>query len=152
MQTGYSRFLLTMIEDGQGTILFEYLFETGFEHERQSHRLLGVRAPASHARFRATFTADASIQSANDLPWRRFIQMPNLASGGAAGLRVGLAEEPAAWTDESAQAWLKRVATEPVGRTWETLPDYLVGLESAPMDAEQVGSLVASGKELAKLL
>jgi hypothetical protein len=58
------------------------------------------------------------------------------------------------------QAWARllegefgaRLSREPSTRSWDVLPDLLVGYQPAPIAEGRIAELVSAGKELSKML
>jgi hypothetical protein len=151
-QIGHSRRLAAVIQNGSEVELFEYHFETGLEHDRQSHRWIGVVIPKQHDYGRATFTTEPWVIAAASSPGLTRLSLAQGVVDSRGARRSILVEDAEAMHANLVGDFGRRMESESPARTWELLHDCLLGYQSGPMSDEQVGELVAAGKELAKLL
>lgn len=152
MQIGHSRRMAAVIRDANDVVLFEYFCETGLEHDRQTHRWVGVVVPVFCKLGRATFTREPWVVSAATAPGMIRIDHGESTPGSNARRFTLLTDDPPAWASRLEGEFGRRLAADSTPRTWELLGDCLLGYQPGPIPDEQVAELASSGKELAKLI
>jgi hypothetical protein len=151
MRVGHSRRIPEAFLSPGRAYLFSYVFETGFEHRRQSHRWMVVALEGEHGLSRATITAaDWLIAAATGTSTHALAVEPGMSSPRSAGARVAIVEDTEEWApclQGPPGEWL---ANQPAQRTWEILPGFIVGYEPGRLREDALAELAAAGKELAE--
>ncbi|MBI5764387.1 MAG: hypothetical protein HZA51_12770 [Planctomycetes bacterium] len=152
MQIGHSRRMAAVVRDANDVVLFEYFCETGLEHDRQTHRWVGVVVPIFCELGRATFTREPWVIAAATAPGMIRIDRADGTPASSTGRFTLLTEDPPAWSSRLDGEFGRRLAADSPARTWELLSNCLLGYQPGPIPDEQVAELASSGKELAKLI
>jgi len=153
MQIGYRRRILSIVHDPNDVHVFEFTCETGLDHDRQSHRWIVVAVPLGGPALRATISSEPWVIAAAMRPaYRRLAIGTNGTNAERNGVPIAVVEDEIAWSRLLEGEVGARLRRQPSARSWEVLPDLLVGYQPAPVSVELVGELVSAGKELAKLL
>ncbi|MBN2562737.1 MAG: hypothetical protein JXQ75_17580 [Phycisphaerae bacterium] len=153
MQIGHSRRTAEAFRAKGPTYIFPYVFETGFEHRRESHRWLVVMRDVQHTCARVTITRQdwlavtAAGPASQELPLRD----PQDTSRSDGGL-VAIADDPEEWQARSKRALVRWLAEQPAERSWEILPGCVVGYEPGLLQETALVGLSAAAAELARLL
>ena len=125
--------------------LLQYLCETGFEHRRQTHRWSVVVAEARHSADTAVLTTEDWLAVTAELPGRSIICREPTRQGDP--VRLIIVEDEEAWRKRLKGPFGRWLDAQPLDRTWEILPDYVVGYEpGAPRDTAFVELAEAAGK------
>jgi len=151
MQIGHSRRVLTVVHDPNGVQLFEYVFETGLEHDRETHRWMVVVVPLMTTCTRATISDERWVLAAASHPAFRRIAVGSAPVNGN-GARMAVVDDEEAWHATLSRQMGNRLTSEPKGRSWEVLPDLLVGYQASPVADKIVGDLVSAAKEISKMV
>ena len=153
MQIGHSRRFSAIAADPHGVRLFEYGCETGFEHDREQHRWIGVFVPVDHGRTRAVISNEEWVIAAAMQPgYERIAPADSSKVDTTNSQRIALVEDGEAWRKSLNEELGRRLAAEPMQRSWQVLTGSLVGFEPAPIGDAGVTELASAGKEIARLL
>jgi hypothetical protein len=153
MQVGHSHRIAETLGDSRRQHLFRYVCETGFEHRRQSHSWLVAAIEMNHACSRATITAQDWLIAAAEAPACRELTLAESGLGPEAEVSlVAVVEDAEEWSARlrgGLSAWF---TGQPVDRSWEIVPGFVVGYQAGQMSDEALTELVRGVEELAKLL
>lgn len=130
--------------------LLQYLCETGFEHRRKTHRWSVIVAPLRHNLGTAVITAEDWLAATAELPARKTISGMWGRSTGTNGLVI--VEDEEAWRSllgRQLGQWLER---QPVSRSWEVLPEYVVGYDPGSPGEAAMMELATEAQALCSLL
>lgn len=130
--------------------LLQYLCETGFEHRRQTHRWSVVVVEARQSAGAAVLTTEDWLAVTAELPGRLTLRRDAARRGEPP--RLIIVEDEAAWRRRLAGPFGQWLDSQPQDRTWEILPDYVVGYEpGAPRESAYV-ELAEAARKAAVLL
>ena len=153
MQVGHSRRIPEAFLSPGRAFLFSYVFETGFEHRRQSHRWMVVALEVEHGLSRATITTGSwLIAAATGASTQVLAVKSGLSSPRSTGARVAIVEDADTWARRLQGRPGDWLANQPAERTWEILPGFIVGYEPGRLQEDALARLAAAGKELAQAL
>lgn len=149
LQVGHSRRIEAAFVLPGGGLAFCYMCQTGFDQDRFLHAWIVAALEVEHDAGRAVITAQDWLRAAAHSTSRR-----TLAIGGAwdSPERVALVEDAEGWRrrlDGPIGRWLKG---QPLERSWEFLPGWVVGYEPGSAEGRPLLALTAATKELAGLL
>lgn len=142
IQLGHTRRVTEAFTTPDRMHLLSYVCETGFEHRRQSHRWHIVVCEVGHPCGRATITAaDWLLVAASSDSARR------LSIQGQVG-RIASVDDPEEWAVRLAGGLGDWFSQQPLERTWEILPGFIVGYEPRVRRDDALVRLVEAGAEL----
>lgn len=146
---GHTRRLRRVTPAGDDSLLFEYVFETGFEHRRFRHHWVGAATRIRHGFARALVAGSG---------WARAVGAPvghqraTFGPPASPSILTAHLEDPGQWSGPAAadlRAWFSLQSPDHV---WEVVPGHVIGYVPGVM-TEQIGeSMVAATKSLADLL
>lgn len=146
---GHTRRLRHVTRNADDSLLFEYVFETGFEHRRFRHHWVGAVQMVRHGFARALVAGSG---------WARAVGAPighrriNFGPPASPSILTAHLEDPEQWSGpESAdvRAWF---ANQSPDHVWEIVPDHVIGYVPGVL-TDQIGeSMMASTRSLAELL
>jgi len=146
---GHTRRLRRVTQVDNMSLLFEYVFETGYEHRRFRHHWVGAVTQCNHAWARS-FIAGAG--------WARAVGAPvghhRVAIGPATSpsILTGHLEDPQQWDrprSAEVRAWFSGQSPDHV---WEIVPDHVIGYVPGIMTDAIGESMLAGARSLADLL
>lgn len=146
---GHTRRLRRVRPVGDDSFLFEYVFETGFEHRRFRHHWVGAVTKTQHEYARALVAGSG---------WARAVGAPTghqrttLGPPTSPSILTAHLEDPEQWSGPAAadlRAWF---ANQSPDHVWEIVPGHVIGYVPGVM-TEQIGeSMIAATRSLAELL
>lgn len=143
-QLGHSRRLEAVLEADGPTFVFEYVFETGFEHRRFRHHWIGAARPSGHARGRAVVAGTAWARAIGTPPGHRAIGL------GETAVLTAIVEDPAEWTADRSGALRDWLARQSPDHVWEIVPGYVVGYAPGVLTDAVAAQITAAAGELAE--
>ena len=153
MRLGHSRRIEAAFQTSQQSWLFAYVYETGFEHRRETHSWRVTVREIGPRYGRATFTCQPWLIAAAGTPTAHRIALAegehveDVDQG-----RTAVVEDRQAWEKwlrPEVRAWLGR---QPPERSWEVLPGLLIGYEPGGVRETDLAELSEAAKEFASLL
>ncbi|MCG8406800.1 MAG: hypothetical protein MI923_16510 [Phycisphaerales bacterium] len=151
MQVGHSRRVGPTLRPHQGLWLFPYVFETGFEHRRDTHTWRFVICDVEHHCGRALITrqdwliAAATSAATDKIHLTQAQSGPNPSPGSTA-----LVEDYEEWLERLEGTLKNWLTQQPKERTWEFLPNTIVGYEPGEFHEDALVALADSATELAR--
>jgi hypothetical protein len=153
MQIGHSRRIVGAYRTAGRTVAFLYVFETGFEHRRQAHHWLVAVHEARHGVGRTTLTREEWVTTAVRGPACHVLPLSNAPTPSALnGQPVAIVEDPQQWQDTSQGGPAAWFVSQPAQRTWEILPDRVVGYQPGLIQEDKLVELTAAAVELTRQL
>ena len=140
---GHTRRLRRVVPSSDSTQIFEYVFETGFEHRRFRHHWIGAVVTAPHQWARA-FVAGAGWARAVGAPVGHH-RVPLGPPGGPSILTAHL-EDPEQWSGPGAAAVRDWFAAQSPDHVWEIVPGYVIAYVPGVM-TEAIGESMATGAQ-----
>ncbi|MFQ5424147.1 MAG: hypothetical protein ACE5F9_09225 [Phycisphaerae bacterium] len=148
MEIGHSRRIRRAFSDAGPTYLFEYVFDTGFEHRRRSHPWIVAARCTDHACERAVLTSQDWIASVCRQPWLRELTVP----GATEASWLAIVDDADVWAERLRGDVGRWLAQQPAERTWEIVPGYVVAYEPGRLRDDALDTLGSASAELERLL
>jgi hypothetical protein len=153
MRIGHSRRMVGPMHRDRELCLFPYVCESGFEHRRQTHHWIVAVCQAEHGCAGAVITAQDWLMAAAWYPTHRElpISKPDQSEAGCQS-RVAIVDDPDEWNvrlQGGLRAWF---AAQPLERSWDIIPGYVVGYQPGRAQDEIAAELAQSARELARRL
>lgn len=153
MQIGHSRRIPEAFVSPNGVHLFSYLFETGFEHRRRSHRWLVAAQAVSFDDGRATITHEDWLATTVTGPTSRELPLPKRSHASPSEARqVAIVEDEVAWHDRLQAGLGQWIADQPPERSWEVLPGWVIAYQPGVLQADALAELSQAVEQMAQRL
>lgn len=149
MQLGHSRRLGPMFQAADNLWLFSYIFETGFEHRRDTHTWRLVVCEIEHGYGRATVTRQDWLIAAGSSPGTHNISLNHQPGHERPPGLQAVVEDPEAWSEHYSDELRQWFGSQPEERSWEFLPGLIVGYEPGGLQETELVSLEDSARKLA---
>jgi len=162
LQVGHNHRFRTILQPAGREMLAIHEFETGAEHRRTLHEWTVVAHDSDHRLHRAVMTRQDWIVAVASSPVAHVFSLevggashgPQAADAATAGCGPWalIVEDPDAWPDRLRRNLGDWLAPQPVDRTWEILPDAIVGYQPARASSTAATELLEASKKLAREL
>lgn len=146
---GHTRRLRRVTNVDKGSLLFEYVFETGFEHRRFRHHWVGAVAMFDHGYARALVAGSG---------WARAVGAPighqrtTFGPPASPSILTAHLEDPEQWTGPASAGLRDWFANQSPDHVWEIVPGHVIGYVPGVMNEQIAESMIAATKSLADLL
>lgn len=136
-----------------GVWLLPYVFETGFEHRRNTHPWRVAVCEVEHGCARALVSREAWLLAAASAPYTTRIALDHSDPdpGSASGI-VAVVEDHEAWTALLGTALRDWFSQQKAERSWEIVSGLIIGYEPGGFREADMAALAESVNELAALL